>query len=58
LLRWGCATFTSSGIRAADAQKIGIPIDPMTGEETTQLFESFYAAPKSVVERAKFVMNN
>jgi tripartite-type tricarboxylate transporter receptor subunit TctC len=42
----------------ADAQKIGIPIDPMTGEELMRLFASFYAAPKSIVERAKFVMNN
>ncbi len=40
----------------ADAQKIGVPIDPTAGEEVTRLFESFYAAPKSVVERAKFVM--
>jgi tripartite-type tricarboxylate transporter receptor subunit TctC len=42
----------------ADAQKINIPIDPMAGDEVTKLFESFYAAPKSIVERAKFVMNN
>ena len=42
----------------ADAQKLGIPIDPMNGGETTKLFASFYAAPKSVVERAKFVMNH
>jgi len=30
----------------------------MTGDQVRRLFESFYAAPKSVVERAKFVMNN
>src|SRR5262245_48419377 len=42
----------------AEAAKVGLPIDSMTGEEVTGLFESFYAAPKSIVERAKFVMNN
>jgi len=42
----------------AEAAKLGMPIDPMTGEEVARLFESFYATPKSIVERAKFVMNN
>jgi len=42
----------------AEAAKVSMPIDPMTGEEVARLFESFYAAPKSIVERAKFVMNN
>ena len=42
----------------ADAAKVSMPIDPMTGEEVARLYESFYAAPKSIVERAKFVMNN
>jgi tripartite-type tricarboxylate transporter receptor subunit TctC len=41
-----------------EAAKASLPIDPMTGEEVARLFESFYAAPKSIVERAKFVMNN
>ena len=42
----------------AEAAKVSMPIDPMTGEEVARLFEPFYAAPKSIVERAKFVMNN
>jgi tripartite-type tricarboxylate transporter receptor subunit TctC len=41
----------------ADAAKVGMPIDPMTGDEVATLYESFYAAPKAIVERAKFVMN-
>jgi len=41
----------------ADAAKLNMPIDPMTGDEVARLYESFYAAPKSVVDRAKFVMN-
>jgi tripartite-type tricarboxylate transporter receptor subunit TctC len=41
----------------AEAAKASMPIDPMTGEDVAKLFESFYAAPKSIVERAKFVMN-
>jgi len=41
----------------ADAAKIGLPIEPMTGEEVNRLFEIFFAAPKSIVERAKFVQN-
>jgi len=42
----------------AEAAKVSMPIDPMTGEEVARLFKSFYAAPKSIVERSKFVMNN
>ena len=41
----------------ADAAKIGLPIEPMTGEEVSRLFETFFAAPKSIVDRAKFVQN-
>ena len=41
----------------ADAAKLNMPIDPMTGDEVAKLYKSFYAAPKSVVDRAKFVMN-
>jgi hypothetical protein len=41
----------------ADAAKIGLPIDPMTGAEVSKLFETFFAAPKSIVERAKYVQN-
>ena len=41
----------------ADAAKLNMPIDPMTGDEVAKLYESFYAAPKSVVDRAKSVMN-
>jgi hypothetical protein len=39
------------------AAKLNLPIVPMTGDEVARLYESFYAAPKSVVDRAKFVMN-
>src|SRR5262249_34547303 len=42
----------------ADAAKIGLPIDPMTGEDVSKLFETFFAAPKSIVERAKYVQNH
>jgi tripartite-type tricarboxylate transporter receptor subunit TctC len=42
----------------AEAAKVSMPIDPMSGDEVARLFESFYAVPKSIVERAKFVMNN
>src|SRR5262249_2426869 len=42
----------------ADAAKLSMPADAMTGDEVKALFESFYAAPKSIVERAKFVTNN
>jgi tripartite-type tricarboxylate transporter receptor subunit TctC len=41
----------------AEAAKANMPIDSMTGDEVAQLFDSFYAAPRSIVERAKFVMN-
>ena len=42
----------------ADAAKLNMPIDPMSGDEVAKLYESFYAAPKAIVDRAKFVMNN
>ena len=42
----------------ADAAKLGVPIDPMPGEDVAALFESFFATPGAIVERAKFVMNN
>ena len=42
----------------ADAAKVGMPIDPMTGEEVAALFEVFFTTPRSIVERAKFVMTN
>ena len=42
----------------SDAGKAGLLIDAMTGEDVASLFRSFYAAPRSIVERAKFVMNN
>ena len=41
----------------ADAEKARIPIDPMTGEDVTQLFQSFYEVPASVIARAKDAMN-
>jgi len=30
----------------------------MTGEEVAALFEVFFTTPRSIVERAKFVMTN
>jgi tripartite-type tricarboxylate transporter receptor subunit TctC len=42
----------------ADAARLGMPIDPMNGVDVAALFESFFAAPASIIERAKFVMNN
>jgi tripartite-type tricarboxylate transporter receptor subunit TctC len=41
----------------ADAAKVSMPVDPMTGDEVATLYKSFYSAPKAIVERAKFVMN-
>jgi tripartite-type tricarboxylate transporter receptor subunit TctC len=38
--------------------EVGMPIDPMAGADVAGLFESFFATPRSIVERAKFVMNN
>jgi tripartite-type tricarboxylate transporter receptor subunit TctC len=40
----------------ADAEKAKIPIDPMTGEDVTKLFATFYDEPKDVIERAKVVI--
>ncbi len=41
-----------------EAAKVSLPIEPMTGEEVKKLFESFYGAPRTIVERAKYVMNH
>lgn len=40
----------------AEANKIGLSIEPMTGEEVQKLFETFYATPKPVVTRAMKAM--
>jgi tripartite-type tricarboxylate transporter receptor subunit TctC len=40
----------------ADAAKIGLDIDPMSGEETEQSFARFYRTPPAVVARAITIM--
>jgi tripartite-type tricarboxylate transporter receptor subunit TctC len=40
----------------ADAAKIGLDIDPMSGEETEQAFARFYRTPPAVVKRAIAIM--
>lgn len=39
-----------------EANKIGLSIDPMTGDEVQKLFETFYATPKPVVDKAMVTM--
>jgi tripartite-type tricarboxylate transporter receptor subunit TctC len=40
----------------AEANKIGLSIEPMTGEHVQKLFESYYATPKPVVAKAMAAM--
>ena len=40
----------------AEAQKIGIVIDPISGEELQALAEKIFATPAAVVEQAKHAM--
>jgi hypothetical protein len=40
----------------AEAQRIGIVIDPISGEELQALAEKIFATPPAVVERAKQAM--
>lgn len=40
----------------AEANKIGLSIDPMTGEEVQKAFETYYATPKPVVAKAMAAM--
>jgi tripartite-type tricarboxylate transporter receptor subunit TctC len=40
----------------AEAQRIGIVIDPISGEELQVLAEKIFATPPDVVERAKQAM--
>jgi len=40
----------------ADAKKIGLSVDPMTGPTVEKTFASFYETPKPVVERAMKAM--
>jgi tripartite-type tricarboxylate transporter receptor subunit TctC len=37
----------------ADAQRIGIAIDPITGEELQSLAEQVFATPRAMVEKTK-----
>ena len=39
-----------------DAAKIGIDIEPVSGEETAQSFADFYKTPSAVVQKAKGIM--
>jgi hypothetical protein len=40
----------------AEAQRIGVVIDPISGEELQALAEKIFATPAPVVERAKQAM--
>ena len=40
----------------AEAQRIGVVIDPISGEELQALAEKIFATPGAVVERAKQAM--
>jgi tripartite-type tricarboxylate transporter receptor subunit TctC len=40
----------------AEAQKIGIDIDPISGEELQALAEKIFATPAAVVEQSKKAM--
>jgi tripartite-type tricarboxylate transporter receptor subunit TctC len=40
----------------AEAQRIGVVIDPISGEELQALSEKIFATPAAVVERAKQAM--
>ena len=40
----------------AEAQKTGIEIDPISGEELQALAEKIFATPAEVVERAKYAL--
>jgi tripartite-type tricarboxylate transporter receptor subunit TctC len=37
----------------ADAERIGLEIDPISGEELQALAEKIYATPAAIVEQAK-----
>jgi tripartite-type tricarboxylate transporter receptor subunit TctC len=37
----------------AEAQKIGLDVDPISGEELQVLAEKIYATPAAIVEQAK-----
>ncbi|MFL4984597.1 MAG: hypothetical protein ACJ8EN_13495, partial [Xanthobacteraceae bacterium] len=38
---------------ATEAQKIGLDLDPISGEELQALAEKIYATPAAIIERAK-----
>ena len=40
----------------AEANKIGLDINPMTGQEVQSLFEEYYKTPKAIVERTEKMM--
>jgi tripartite-type tricarboxylate transporter receptor subunit TctC len=52
ILRAGFMATMADKALVAEATKMGLSIDPMTGEETLKAFEGFYRLPKAVVERA------
>jgi hypothetical protein len=40
----------------ADAAKAGLPIDFVSGEETSRSFEGFYRAPPEVLKKVREIM--
>ena len=55
-LRKAMATALNDPALLADAAKIGIDIEPVSGEDTAQSFAEFYKTPSAVVNKAKAIM--
>ena len=55
-LRAGMANALKDPALLADANKLGIDVDPVSGEETEQAFVDFYKVPAPVLQRAREIM--
>lgn len=56
ILRNGFMATMADQAFLADANKAGLPIHAMTGEETQKRYQAFYNMPKAVVDRAKDII--
>ena len=52
-LRKAFAAMLTDKVVLADAEKLGLDINPMSGEELQALVAKLYAMPPNVIERAK-----
>ena len=58
VLRTGFNAMAASAALAGDAEKMRLPLDPMTAEEVEAELKQLYSAPEAAVKRARAIVGN